>query len=38
VVCANPLRTQGRFDPCHKGYQPSPDTYIAPAAKYLLAA
>ena len=27
-----PLRSQGCCDPCHKGYQPSPDTYIASPA------
>lgn len=27
-----PLRTQGRCDPCDKGYEPSPDTYFAPTA------
>ncbi|MGW4688521.1 RRQRL motif-containing zinc-binding protein [Streptomyces sp. NPDC004244] len=27
-----PLRTQGCCDPCHKGYQPSPDTYLASTA------
>ncbi len=27
-----PLRTQGCCDPCHKGYQPSPDTYLASMA------
>ncbi len=33
-----PLRTQGCCDPCHKGHEPSPDTYITPPAKHLLAA
>ncbi|MFF8975085.1 hypothetical protein [Streptomyces sp. NPDC014995] len=23
-----PLRTQGVCDPCDKGYEPSPDTYM----------
>ncbi|WP_324608726.1 RRQRL motif-containing zinc-binding protein [Streptomyces sp. NRRL S-1824] len=27
-----PLRTRGRCDPCHGGYQPSPDTYLASTA------
>lgn len=27
-----PLRTQGRCDPCDKGYEPSPDTYFASTA------
>ncbi|MGW3984116.1 RRQRL motif-containing zinc-binding protein [Streptomyces mirabilis] len=33
-----PLRTKGSCDPCFEGYEPSPDTYIAPPAKHLLAA
>ncbi|MEU3520643.1 RRQRL motif-containing zinc-binding protein [Streptomyces sp. NPDC006654] len=27
-----PLRTQGVCDPCDKGYEPSPDTYMASTA------
>ncbi|MFE7934324.1 RRQRL motif-containing zinc-binding protein [Streptomyces sp. NPDC057456] len=27
-----PLRTQGVCDPCDKGYEPSPDTYLPPTA------
>lgn len=27
-----PLRTQGRCDPCARGYEPSPDTYFASTA------
>ncbi|MEU9376524.1 RRQRL motif-containing zinc-binding protein [Streptomyces sp. NPDC048255] len=27
-----PLRTQGSCDPCHKGYEPSPDTYFTATA------
>ncbi|WP_406516313.1 RRQRL motif-containing zinc-binding protein [Streptomyces sp. NBC_00873] len=27
-----PLRTQGCCDPCHKGYEPSPDTYFTATA------
>ncbi|MFJ8563049.1 hypothetical protein ACIRD0_37445 [Streptomyces microflavus] len=27
-----PLRTQGRCDPCDKGYEPSPDTYFTSTA------
>ncbi|WP_266665335.1 RRQRL motif-containing zinc-binding protein [Streptomyces sp. NBC_00237] len=27
-----PLRTQGSCDPCARGYEPSPDTYVTPAA------
>ncbi|MFJ9729264.1 RRQRL motif-containing zinc-binding protein [Streptomyces sp. NPDC101209] len=26
-----PLRTQGVCDPCHGGYEPSPDTVMSPA-------
>ncbi|MER6129752.1 hypothetical protein ABT173_45800 [Streptomyces sp. NPDC001795] len=33
-----PLRTKGSCDPCFSGYEPSPDTYITPPAKHLLAA
>lgn len=36
-VCL-PLRTKGSCDPCFEGYEPSPDTYITPPAKHLLAA
>ncbi|MGC0344208.1 hypothetical protein RKD20_009242 [Streptomyces sp. SLBN-8D4] len=35
-----PLRTQGQCEPCHKGYEPSPDTvmtYPAPATHRLVA-
>ncbi|RPK27515.1 hypothetical protein EES37_36975 [Streptomyces sp. ADI91-18] len=35
-----PLRTQGCCDPCHRGYEPSPDTYFpstAPAPRRLAA-
>ncbi|MGW2841836.1 RRQRL motif-containing zinc-binding protein [Streptomyces sp. NPDC001493] len=31
VYCL-PLRTQGRCDPCDKGYEPSPGTYFTTAA------
>ncbi|MFD3779761.1 RRQRL motif-containing zinc-binding protein [Streptomyces sp. NPDC058612] len=27
-----PLRTQGRCDPCARGYEPSPDTYVTTLA------
>ncbi|MEU3774229.1 RRQRL motif-containing zinc-binding protein [Streptomyces sp. NPDC032472] len=27
-----PLRTQGCCDPCHRGYEPSPDTYFTTTA------
>ncbi|MFE2473138.1 RRQRL motif-containing zinc-binding protein [Streptomyces mirabilis] len=36
-VCL-PLRTKGSCDACFEGYEPSPDTYITPPAKHLLAA
>ncbi|WP_445520959.1 RRQRL motif-containing zinc-binding protein [Streptomyces sp. NEAU-174] len=33
-----PLRTQGWCDPCHHGFEPSPDTYMTSPATHRLAA